>query len=91
VALLATCGPPVLALAGGQSLVPLMNLRRVRPATLIDLTRIPGLSGIRVTPEGVRIGAMTSLRELETDPALRHALPVLPQAAGHVAHLQIRH
>ncbi|MGW4905298.1 FAD binding domain-containing protein [Streptomyces sp. NPDC004270] len=90
-ALLTRAGRPAVPLAGGQSLMPLMNLRKVRPGTLVDLGRVPGLSGVRITPDAVRIGAMTTLRELEIDTALQSALPVVPQAAAHVGHLQIRH
>jgi aerobic carbon-monoxide dehydrogenase medium subunit len=89
--LLTRAGRPAVPLAGGQSLMPLLNLRKVRPATLVDLGRVPGLRGIRITPDAVRVGAMTTLRELETDTALHAALPVVPQAAAHVGHLQIRH
>jgi carbon-monoxide dehydrogenase medium subunit len=90
-ALLAGNDRPVTALAGGQSLVPQLNLRRLRPATVVDLNRVAGLAGIRVGTDVVRIGAMTRLRSLETDPTLLRALPVLAQTAAAVAHRQIRH
>lgn len=77
-------------LAGGQSLVPLLNTRSVRPRIVVDLNRLPGLDGITVTGETVRIGAMTRLREVASDPALRAKLPILPETATLVAHPQIR-
>ncbi|MFF4588379.1 FAD binding domain-containing protein [Streptomyces sp. NPDC001388] len=90
-ALLAGPDRPVTPLAGGQSLVPLLNLRRHRPATVVDLNRVAGLAGIRVGADAVRIGAMTRLRSLETDPGLLGALPVLAETVAEVAHRQIRH
>ncbi|WP_406181082.1 FAD binding domain-containing protein [Streptomyces sp. NBC_01006] len=90
-ALLAGADRPAVPLAGGQSLVPLLNQRRVRPATVVDLNRVAGLAGIRVTADSVRVGAMTRLSDVEADPALTAALPVLAHTAGLVAHRQIRH
>jgi aerobic carbon-monoxide dehydrogenase medium subunit len=77
-------------LAGGQSLVPLLNTRSVRPQLVVDINRLPGLAGITVTGETVRIGAMTRLRDIASDRALRAKLPVLPETTALVAHPQIR-
>ncbi|MFF4579772.1 FAD binding domain-containing protein [Streptomyces sp. NPDC001389] len=90
-AVLAGADRPAVPLAGGQSLVPLLNQRRVRPATVIDLNRVAGLTGIRVTADAVRVGAMTRLRDVESDPALTAVLPVLAHTAFLVANRQIRH
>ncbi|MEV0281077.1 xanthine dehydrogenase family protein subunit M [Streptomyces sp. NPDC050610] len=91
VSLLATAERPAVPLAGGQSLVPLLNARRVRPATVIDLNRVLGLDGIRITQDTVMIGATTRLHTLETDAALGACLPVIAQTVSHVAHRYIRH
>jgi aerobic carbon-monoxide dehydrogenase medium subunit len=77
-------------LAGGQSLVPLLNTRSVRPEIVVDLNRLPGLDGITITGETVSVGAMTRLRDIASDQALRAKLPVLPETAALVAHPQIR-
>lgn len=85
----ATNGGTVL-LAGGQSLVPLLNRRRVRPAALVDLNRVEGLDTVALGEHSVRIGALVRLRTLENDHALRAVLPVLPEAVRQVAYPQIR-
>lgn len=77
-------------LAGGQSLLPMLNMRLARPDHLIDLRRIPELDTITVTEQGVEIGAMTRQRSVELDPAVQRSCPVLPQAIGHIAHVPIR-
>ncbi|MFE7132818.1 FAD binding domain-containing protein [Streptomyces sp. NPDC057638] len=83
--------PRPVPLAGGQSLVPLLNLRAVRPTAVLDLNRVPGLDGIEIGERGVRVGAMTRLSTLEHSAPLAEALPVLPATAARVAHPQIRH
>ena len=65
------------ALAGGQSLVPQLNLRKVRPRAVVDLNRLTELDHLDIGDSAVRIGAMTRMRALERDPGLRRALPVL--------------
>lgn len=78
-------------LAGGQSLVPAMNFRVVRPGMLIDLNCIPDLGYIRQQdPTSVRIGAMTRERALEASPVISTMAPLLAEAMPHVAHPQIR-
>ncbi|MBW4718798.1 FAD binding domain-containing protein [Saccharothrix obliqua] len=88
--LLAERGTRAAPLAGGQSLVPLLNLRRVRPDVVVDLNHVVGLAGVRVTAGEVRIGAMTRLRVLESHPDVVAALPVLATAASAVAHPHVR-
>jgi aerobic carbon-monoxide dehydrogenase medium subunit len=74
-------------LAGGQSLVPLLAVRRVRPAHIVDLHRIAELRQISVADGRVRIGAMARQRDLEQDPRM----PGLVRAAvPHIGHFQIR-
>ena len=78
-------------LAGGQSLVPMLNMRLVRPQVLLDLNRIPELREVTEAADGkLRLGAMVRQRRLETDPLLRRRAPLLAEAASRVAHLQIR-
>src|SRR5213082_2880871 len=73
-------------LAGGQSLIPLMNFRLAKPGYLIDLRNVTGLSGIRRDGDVLVIGAMTRLAELERSPELAMASPLLAEAVGYVAH-----
>jgi carbon-monoxide dehydrogenase medium subunit len=78
-------------LAGGQSLVPVLNFRLASPALLIDLNRIASLSGIREQPDGsLVVGAMTRNRSLETSAVVRRTNPLLHSAMPHIAHAQIR-
>jgi aerobic carbon-monoxide dehydrogenase medium subunit len=90
-ALLAEHGDEARLLAGGQSLVPLLNLRLVRPAVLIDLNRVAGLDGITLDGDVLRVGAMTRQRRLEKDAAVRARCPLLAEALGFVGHPPIRH
>ena len=78
------------ALSGGQSLVPLMNLRLARPSTLVDLNHLDELSGIEVLDDTIRLGALCRLRALERDPVIRQELPLLADAVRYVGHPQIR-
>ncbi|MEY9463921.1 FAD binding domain-containing protein [Bradyrhizobium ottawaense] len=77
-------------LAGGQSLLPLLNFRMARPSVLIDLNRIEGLSYIKDRGDSIAIGALTRHRYLEHSPLIASKLPVLSAAMRHVAHLAIR-
>jgi carbon-monoxide dehydrogenase medium subunit len=90
VGLLATPGRKNAVLAGGQSLVRLLNLRQARPDVVIDINRIPGLDGVEIQPTAVRVGALARLADLEGHEGLRTALPVLGQAVALVGHPQIR-
>jgi aerobic carbon-monoxide dehydrogenase medium subunit len=92
VALLAELGEDAKILAGGQSLVPMMNLRLARPSALVDINRIPGLSYLRAGPDGLRIGALTRHRAVETtrDPAVLGGFGVLPRSARWIGHYPIR-
>src|SRR5262249_30195547 len=77
-------------LAGGQSLIPLMNFRLAKPGYLIDLRNVTGLSGIRRDGDVLVIGAMTRLAELERSPEVAMAAPLVAEAAGLVSHTPIR-
>jgi CO/xanthine dehydrogenase FAD-binding subunit len=78
-------------LAGGQSLIPMMNYRVARPAILIDINRIDGLGTVRPTDGGgARIGALTRYRTLERDSALAARFQLMADALPHIAHPQIR-
>jgi carbon-monoxide dehydrogenase medium subunit len=90
VALLAEHGADARPLAGGQSLVPLLNFRLVHPAVLIDLNRIAALSGIRTEAGHAVIGAMTRQCEAERHVTLGCQAPLIAQALKHVGHSQTR-
>lgn len=90
ITLLHEAGDEARVLAGGQSLVPLLNLRLVRPRLLVDLRRVPGLAGVRVEGGELVIGAMTRQADAEADARVREHAPLLGEALGLVAHLAIR-
>ena len=92
VAMLAELGDGAKILAGGQSLVPMMNFRLARPSALVDVTRIPGLEYLRAGPDGLRIGALTRHRTVELcrDPAVLDRFGVLPRSARWIGHYPIR-
>jgi CO/xanthine dehydrogenase FAD-binding subunit len=89
-AALADGGDDAKIIAGGQSLVPLLNFRLLRPSILIDINRIEGLAFISETATDIRVGALTRHYQLETSPVIARHLPVLSCAMTHVAHLAIR-
>jgi len=80
----------VKVLAGGQSLIPLMRLRFARPDFLVDLNRIEALRFLRLEAGGLRIGALTREAELEADPAVRQAFPILHDATRVIADPVVR-
>jgi aerobic carbon-monoxide dehydrogenase medium subunit len=90
VALLAEHGEDAKLLAGGQSLVPLMNLRLAAPEVVIDLNRVAGLVGARVDDGQLVIGAMTRHRDVAGAPEVRAACPMLAHAAGMIGYPPIR-
>ena len=83
-------GDEAKVLAGGQSLVPMLNLRLARPSVLIDINRLPDLAGIRADDGGVTIGALTRQRALERSDLIAARFPVLAAATAHVGHPAIR-
>jgi carbon-monoxide dehydrogenase medium subunit len=90
VAALAQAGGDAKILAGGQSLVPMLNFRLLRPAILVDINRIPDLAFIEDAGDAVKIGALTRHHQLETSPVIAEHFPILSHAMTHVAHLAIR-
>lgn len=90
VSLLARYGGDAKPLAGGQSLMPLLNFRLTRPAALVDLNRIDALAYIRETDGRVALGAMTRQRTIEFSPVVGRRLPLLREATRWVGHLPIR-
>ncbi len=92
---LSDAGSETKILAGGQSLIPVMNFRLARPAALVDLNRVSELDFIESTerPRGnrvLRIGAMARQSRVEHDPAVRDMAPLLHEAMPFIAHPQIR-
>jgi CO/xanthine dehydrogenase FAD-binding subunit len=90
VAALAEAGGEAKILAGGQSLVPMLNFRLIRPAILVDINGIAGLAYIEETGNSIRVGALTRHYQLETSSLIARHFPVLACAMTHVAHLAIR-
>ena len=88
--MLAAHGGDARPLAGGQSLVPLLNFRLARPAVLVDLNRIEALARITVEDGALRLGAMARQAVVEADPDVARGWPLLTEAIGHIAHPQIR-
>ncbi len=88
--LLGRYGGDAKVLAGGQSLMPLLNFRLSRPAALVDLNRIPSLAYVREQDGQVRFGAMTRQRTIEFSPVVRERVPLLGEATRWVGHLPIR-
>jgi carbon-monoxide dehydrogenase medium subunit len=77
-------------LAGGQSLMPMLNMRFVLPDHVIDLNRVETLSFIRESSDALEMGAMTRQRDIELDTTIRTRCPLLPEAIAEVGHRQTR-
>ncbi len=90
VAALAAANGDGKVMAGGQSLMPLLNFRMTRPSVVVDLLRIPGLATIEKKGDTVAIGALTRHADLEFSELIGAELPVMAAAMPHVAHLAIR-
>ncbi len=90
ISLLQQYGDEAKILAGGQSLVPMMNFRVARPKVLIDINKLEGLSYIRQENGEIAIGALTREREVETSALVREKCPILPEAISHIGHMPIR-
>lgn len=89
-ALLERYGPDSRVLAGGQSLVPALNMRLAAPAALIDINRLPGLDGISLEPGGLVIGALVRHGVVEDSALVARHAPLIAQAMPHVGHRAIR-
>jgi carbon-monoxide dehydrogenase medium subunit len=90
IGLLEQFGDEAKVLAGGQSLVPMLNFRLVRPRYLIDIGRIKGLDSISSVDGGLHIGALTRQRTVERSDLVREVCPLLAEAIKHVGHQQTR-
>ena len=91
VALLDQYGDDAKLLAGGQSLMPLVNMRLAQPEVIVDLNRVGSMAYVEERPDGgLRVGAMTRVRTLERLPVLQDAAPLLAAAIPHIGHFQIR-
>lgn len=77
-------------LAGGQSLMAILNLGLAMPEVLIDITGIDGLKDVVVTDHQVRVGALVTHAKLQTNPDIARHVPLLAQCIPHVAHMAIR-
>jgi len=88
--LLARHGGEGKLLAGGQSLVPMMNMRLVRPAVVVDLNRVAALGEVREEGGRLRLGALVRQHALERDARIAAAAPLLAEAAPLIGHLQTR-
>lgn len=87
---LTAAGVRALPLAGGQSLVPLLHRRELRPEVLVDLNRIDALAAVRFNRNWVEIGAMTRQQTLERSVLIRRRVPLLSAAAARIGHPQVR-
>jgi aerobic carbon-monoxide dehydrogenase medium subunit len=90
VGVLAELGDEAKVLAGGQSLVPMLNLRLTRFEALVDLGRIPALRGVEAADSSVRVAAMTRQCDVERDPVVAGKVPLLARATPLIGHIQIR-
>jgi len=77
-------------LAGGQSLMPMMNFRLVRPSVLVDINRIPGLDGIEERDGRLSLGALVRHCTTASHPLIAARLPIVAEAMTHVAHFTVR-
>jgi carbon-monoxide dehydrogenase medium subunit len=77
-------------LAGGQSLMPMLNMRIVAPDHVIDLNKMPGMTGVAVAENQIRVGAMTRQADLHGSREIERRLPIMRQALDHVGHFQTR-
>jgi len=90
VALLANHGDDAKLIAGGQSLIPMLNFRLLQPDMLIDIGNIPDLQSISEATDSLLVGATVCHHMLLTSPLVRKHFPILCHAVSHVAHIAIR-
>ncbi len=86
----ALVNPHAKVLAGGQSLIPALNMRLSSPELLVDITGLPDLAGISLQAHSIKIGALTTHAQIEACELVRKHVPLLAQAVRHVAHAAIR-
>jgi carbon-monoxide dehydrogenase medium subunit len=82
--------PNAKVLAGGQSLMPLLNMRLAAPEHVVDLNRIDALAYVREANSVLQLGAMTRQRDVEQSALVRERCPLLSEAVGHIGHFQTR-
>jgi carbon-monoxide dehydrogenase medium subunit len=82
--------PGAKVLAGGQSLIPSLNMRLSSPELLVDITGLPGLNKIENLGKAIRVGALATHAQMERDPLVQKHVPLLAMAIPHVAHAAIR-
>jgi carbon-monoxide dehydrogenase medium subunit len=87
----ASGGEDVKILAGGQSLIPVMRLRLAAPETVVDLTKVAELRGVREEEDAIVIGAMTTHSDVLSDPLIARWAPLIAEATETVADRQVRH
>ena len=87
---LKTHGDAAQLLAGGQSLLAMLNLRMANPSILIDISGLDSLKGIQQSGNVIRIGALTTHHEIDSSNIVKAHIPLLAQAVPYVAHLAIR-
>jgi carbon-monoxide dehydrogenase medium subunit len=90
-ALLAEHGNRARVLAGGQSLIPLLNFRLAHPEVLVDINRVAGLNHVRADDGGLAIGALARQHAVERSAEVRARVPILAEACHLIGHLPIRH
>jgi carbon-monoxide dehydrogenase medium subunit len=92
IAFLAENGEKAHILAGGTDVLVKLKQKQIAPDMLIDIKGVSGLDGIELYPEGgMRIGSLTTVREIEISPVVRERLPVLADAAHWLGSVQVRH
>lgn len=91
VRILAECGEEAKVLAGGQSLLPLLRLRRMSPKLLVDINRVPRLRGVREEGDSLVIGSMTTQHDLLHDALVQRHAPLLAAATQTVGDPSVRH
>jgi carbon-monoxide dehydrogenase medium subunit len=89
-ALLDRHGDDAKVLAGGQSLMPLLNMRLARPNIVVDINQIKELNYVRASDGGIAIGAIARQRALQTETLIAERVPILQEATYYIAHPQIR-
>ena len=87
---LAKHGDDALVIAGGTAAVVMMTLGVLRPATVVDVGRVPELGGSRADGGGLRLGALATIRSIERDPAITQTYGLLAEAASQVANVRVR-
>jgi 2-furoyl-CoA dehydrogenase FAD binding subunit len=90
-ALLGEHGDDARVIAGGQSLMAMLNMRLVKPSILVDIAELKELSYLEKSSKFVEIGATTTQAEVESWPNLRHQLPLVAAAIPHIGHFQTRY